>query len=173
MVNETIKRWSILGGLLAVTLWLVWFIPETDNDSDVVEVNATRSAKQPKNLGEGTSEHEVDDLFALKQRIPTNGKPIDIFGTHIKQVKKTVQPAIKAMIKVEPVAPRLPFSYIGKLVENDVTKVFLLEGQALHIVSQGDKVGKDYKLKHVDEQQISLLYLPLNTIQNMNIGKTP
>ena len=146
-------------------------MPTVEDESNLVEVNPTRTVQSVDKATEATN---VEDIFALTARPLSDGNVIDIFGTQKQQIKRKVKPVItKVRPIIKPTAPRLPFKYIGKLIENDVIKLFLMEGEALHIVSQGDKIGKNYRLKQVDEQQISLLYLPLNTTQTMSIGKTP
>lgn len=170
MVNETVKRWFVLGGLLVITLWLVVNAPEQDETS-IVAVSATRAVK-PADKQQQTV-FEQQDIFALTPRPTSDNERLDIFTTSRTAVKVKSKPVIlptKPIIK--PSVPRLPFKYIGKLVENNVTKLFLMEGQSLHIVSQGDKVGHNYLLNKVEDTQITLLYLPLKISQTMSIGKT-
>lgn len=178
MITETIKRWLILSGLLAITIWLALNVPEPKKE--LVGVNSVRTATQSDNIERrvtmNNAKSEQEALFSLIQRPSLSEKTIDLFGyQQQKQSEKLIKPIIKPIIQAsaKPKAPSLPFSYIGKMVEGNVTKVFLLEGQALHIVSKGDKVGEYYQLKHVGDQQLSWLYLPLNITQQMSIGKAP
>ena len=172
MANETVKRWLMLGSLLFVTLWLVWTTPEAEVNSELVVVNSIRTVKAVKKSDDATI---IENIFALTPRLGNKGETVDVFGTKRQQKRKVKKPVVvkaKPTIKAS-TAPRLPFKYIGRLVEKDSTKLFLMEGETLYIVSQGDKIGKNYKVKQVGEQQVSLLYLPLNTTQTMSIGKTP
>ncbi|MFW5450506.1 MAG: hypothetical protein ACKE9I_02805 [Methylophagaceae bacterium] len=173
MINQTIKRWLLLGCLLLLTLWLVWNTSEVDNSALIVKPMVRADANKSANTNHSV---KYEDDLQLAQRLPFEGKAIDLFATSIKQQ------AARKPVKVKPIvrplanrvtAPALPFKYIGKLSEGDVVKIFLLKGEALHIVSEGDTVDKHYQLKHVDEQQLSWLYLPLNITQKMSIGQTP
>ena len=173
MANETSKRWLIFGGLLALTLWLVWNAPAPE--SDVVTVSPVMT----RHLGDQTMNNTVSDAqsenrLSLKPRESINGKEFDLFATHLeKRPKRIIKSIIKPVENHKPKAPSLPFTYIGKLIEGQEVKVFLMNGQALYIVSEGDKVGDDYQLTHVDDKQLSWLYLPLNIAQQMSIGKAP
>ncbi|NQZ53775.1 MAG: hypothetical protein HRT93_05920 [Piscirickettsiaceae bacterium] len=177
MINETIKRWVILASLLLLTLWLVWNTPQSDSDTVIVKptlIAEKISVAQAKSLRDDIKN---DNVLALLQRQSFKGKSVDLFDTPVnkqQQIKKmsNIKPVVKPVAK-RPTAPPLPFKYIGKLIENDVIKVFLLQGEALHIVSEGDIVDKHYQLKDIDGEQLRWLYLPLNITQNMNIGKTP
>lgn len=169
MASETLKRWLILGGLLALTIWLVWTLPEIKNNSVLAVVNPTRTATSHD---EGQN-NKLDYVFELKQRTPSSGNEFDVFGTQVKQTNHKTKLIAKASPVLKPTIPRLPFSYVGKLVENGVVKVFLMQGDALHIVKSGDKMGLKYQIKEVTEQQVTFLYLPLNITQTMSIGKAP
>ncbi len=174
MITQTTKRWLLLGSLLLLTLWLVWNTPEVDSNALIVKP-MVRAADANKSANTNHSLKYEDDL-QLAQRLPFEGKAIDLFGTGIKQQTARKPVKVKPIVKPLPkrvIAPALPFKYIGKLIEGDVVKIFLLKGEALHIVSEGDTVDKHYQLKHVGEQQLSWLYLPLNITQKMSIGQTP
>ena len=170
MRYSVIKRWLIISCLLVLTLWLVWAAPAADEENHFV-VNPTRLSAL-----NGSKEviNTQEKMFYLQPRQAADGKSFDIFRTHSKPALARVKPTIKVRPKLEPIkpkAPNLPFTYIGKLVESNRTKVFLMKGQALHIVSQGDKIDQNYQLTRVNKQQISFLYLPLNIIQVINIEK--
>jgi len=171
MAPEIVKRWLVLGGLLLLTIWLVWTVPAAEDKSSLVVVNPIRTALLVDNVNVKSDDK---DSFSLAPRLLNDGNVVDIFSTEKQQIKNEVKSVItKVKPIVESTAPMLPFKYVGKLVENEVTKLFLMEGEALHIVSQGDKIGTNYKVKQVNEQQISLLYLPFNTTQTMSIGRAP
>jgi len=168
--NEILKRWLVLGGLLALTVWLVLNVPESEND--LVIINPVSSSKHQLKLDRSTLpvEAKKDSQISLVQRLPITGKSVDLFG-----LEQEIKPKnkVKPIIRPKPIAkaPALPFTYVGKLVENNTVKVFLLEDQRLHIVKKGEKIGENYQLKNVSDQQISWLYLPLNITQKMSIGK--
>ena len=172
-MNNALKRWLIIGLFLLASLWLAWTAPEID-DSDLGVVNSVRTAKPIYKSGKIET---VENQFLLIPRVVATKKPVDIFATQTKAIKvvKTRPTLVKVKSKPikprKPTAPRLPFKYIGKLIEKNKTKIFLMQGQALHIVVEGDKIDSNYQLKQVDESEISIIYLPLKLTQTMDIGK--
>lgn len=170
MKKGVIKRWVVIGGLLILTLWLVWAAPIVDEE-DYTVVNPIRSSTSVNNE-KGITVQE--NIFSMQPRHVANEKAFDIFNTQKKTVLARVKPIVRVRSDPEPAKPKvpnLPFTYIGKLVENNRVKIFLMKGQALHIVSQGDKIGRNYKLTHVNKQQIRFLYLPLSITQVINLEK--
>jgi len=76
----------------------------------------------------------------------------------------------------EPVAPPLPFTYIGLLEQGmGVTKpeAFLARGDALLVVATGDTIENIYTIDSITAQQITLTYLPLKTRQTLNVSGAP
>jgi hypothetical protein len=72
---------------------------------------------------------------------------------------------------VLPVAPALPFTFVG-LLEQGTAKpqAFLAKGNTLLVVSAGDVIDADtYRVDALGAQHIQLTYLPLNTQQTLNI----
>jgi len=180
VANETVKRWSIIGGLLAITIWLAMTAPEESDSYDVVGVSANRSDNKVKKDPQSTEElgDRNPDEIKLTERSALNDKPFDIFATQKAPIIKKVVPKVKKQPQIKttaatPRAPRIPFRYIGQLAEKGRVKLFLMEGEALHIVSKGDNIGKTYRVADVNVDEINLLYLPLNITQVMNIGKAP
>ena len=72
---------------------------------------------------------------------------------------------------VVPVAPPLPFTFVG-LMEQSTTRpqAFLSKGDALLVVAAGDLIDNNtYRVDTVNPQQIIMTYLPMNTLQTLNI----
>jgi hypothetical protein len=64
-----------------------------------------------------------------------------------------------------PVAPPLPFQYLGKIVDGDQTSVFVIRGEEHYSVEPGQTIDKQYKVERVTETAITFTYLPLGTRQ--------
>ncbi|MFW5425872.1 MAG: hypothetical protein ACKE8R_01340 [Methylophagaceae bacterium] len=166
---DTVKRWLILGGLLAITLWLVWSTPGLENDIAIVE-----PARQAKADTSQTIPPTLNRDFMLVQREGLDEDSYDLFELPDQVQAKPIQSVRPVVLpRIKPSTPPFPFTYIGKLTEEGVTKVFLLQDQSLLILREGDKVGSNYQLKAITEKQLRWKYLPLNTTQNMSIGKAP
>ena len=68
----------------------------------------------------------------------------------------------------KPTAPPLPFQYLGRITENGKTEVYVLRGEELHAITNGQKIG-DYRVDKIAEASISFTYLPLKTKQTLDL----
>jgi hypothetical protein len=71
-----------------------------------------------------------------------------------------------------PEAPPLPFRLLGQAQEEGQIRVFLQHGDQNLIVSTGDLIGRQYRVEHIDEQRVTFVYLPMNTVQHMALSPT-
>lgn len=72
-----------------------------------------------------------------------------------------------------PTAPPLPFNYMGKINETPTRTVyFLIKGDTVYSVSEGDVIDGTYKVEGAAGDQLDLIYLPLNIKQSLNIGSS-
>jgi hypothetical protein len=70
----------------------------------------------------------------------------------------------------KPVAPALPFQYLGKLIEDGETRVFL-NHQGKHLIAKvGDVINGTYRVEGISGGQMTLLYQPLKEKQVLSIG---
>ena len=71
---------------------------------------------------------------------------------------------------VKPVAPPLPFSFVGTLDEKGVARrVFLTQGEQLIIVKSSDVMEGRYRIDQITDSSVELTYLPLNQKQIISI----
>jgi hypothetical protein len=71
-----------------------------------------------------------------------------------------------------PQAPPLPYTYIGKMVEEGQTVVFLTRQERNYAVRSGDKLDNIYQVDDIKSNVMLLTYLPLNLQQSLMIGST-
>lgn len=64
-----------------------------------------------------------------------------------------------------PVAPPLPFTYLGKIVDGGSLTVFVARGDEHYIVEAGQAVAGQYKVEQVTADAVTFIYLPLSTRQ--------
>ena len=69
-----------------------------------------------------------------------------------------------------PQAPPLPFTYMGKLIEDGRIVVVLTQGDRNYVVRQGDTIDGTYRVDAVTEESLSLTYLPLKQKQQLALG---
>ncbi len=66
-----------------------------------------------------------------------------------------------------PEAPPLPFAYLGKLVDEATTTVFLAKQDRNYIVRAGDTIEGTYRVEKVGDDALVLVYLPLKARQTL------
>ena len=80
-------------------------------------------------------------------------------------------PAAVAPPPPPPVAPPLPYVFIGKLVEGDVTTVFLAKEDRNFAVKAGETLEGTYRIDEIRGDLMTLTYLPLSQKQSLPIGR--
>jgi hypothetical protein len=68
------------------------------------------------------------------------------------------------------VAPPLPFTYLGKALQDGRWEVYLARGSMTYIVHNKMVVDGAYRVDAITPPVLSLTYLPLNQVQQLNIG---
>ena len=172
------QRWLIIGGLLLATLAAAFMI-----DDEPVHENAKRkngasakpvaSASAKTSPRSGTS-NKAAELASTPLSFPEQlvaaaaeeeeEEVIDPFRNKSWYVAPPPPPPAK------PVAPPLPFQYLGKISEGGETRVFLHhQGQYL-IAKAGDMINGIYRVEEIAGNRMTLLYQPLKEKQVLSIG---
>jgi hypothetical protein len=68
----------------------------------------------------------------------------------------------------DPVAPPLPYRFVGAIEDVNGSAVFLLDGSHVRMVRVGDLIGSNYRLDRINSGEVVLTYLPLNLSQKLN-----
>ena len=69
-----------------------------------------------------------------------------------------------------PSAPPLPFTFLGKAVSNGQGEVFLARGSETLIVRDKMVLDGVYRIDVIAPPGMTMTYLPLNQVQQLNIG---
>ena len=69
-----------------------------------------------------------------------------------------------------PSAPPLPFTFIGKSVADGAWEVYLARGDRTFVVRDKTVIDGTYRVDAIAPPVLTLTYLPLNTVQQLNIG---
>jgi hypothetical protein len=69
-----------------------------------------------------------------------------------------------------PMAPPLPFSYIGKAAAEGAWEVYLSRADKVYVVRTKTVIDGTYRVDAIAPPLMSLTYLPLNQVQQINIG---
>lgn len=153
---------------------LVAVIPEYffANDAELVVQPSERATKPA--LKRPLVDLDVGAVVAsteAAQQVPQD----DLFAVRSWRVAPPYRPVVAAPVVptvYRPSAPPLPFQFIGKLDDHAHLRVFLQEGEQVHVVQVGDVIGGTYKVQKITANQMTLLYLPLKISQSMAVGST-
>lgn len=69
-----------------------------------------------------------------------------------------------------PMAPPLPFTYLGKAASAGQWEVFLAIGEKTYVVRDKMVIDGIYRVDAIAPPNLTLTYLPLNQVQQLNIG---
>ena len=79
-------------------------------------------------------------------------------------------PPAKPVPPPPPTAPPLPFSYLGRYVEDGKLTLMLVRGDRIYTVSEDEVIDNTYRIGHLTGSVLELIYLPLNIKQTLNVG---
>ncbi len=187
----TLRRIA-LAAALAIAVWLAVFGDKTPSSGIAAPVarapastasspasldssrRATPSHFEPSGAPHaGKAEHETT-ILALRPREEFIGGAVpakhgdDLFASQ-SWVPPPPPPA-KPMPPPPPVAPPLPFTYIGKKIEDAVWEVYLARGDQTLIVREQTTIDGMYRVESIAPPSLALVYLPLNKMQTLIIG---
>lgn len=170
MNNIALKRWLVLGGLLALTLYLAWNSPQPE----MRLASAPTSSRAAFLTDNQTSINAPVSLdFRLAPRTQAVDEVVDIFAPAVvKRPQVDFQPVVR-QVAPSPQAPPIPFTFVGRIVEADGVKIFLQADNVLYSPKVGETFAQQYQLAGAENGKLSLIYLPLNTTQTMFYGETP
>jgi hypothetical protein len=69
-----------------------------------------------------------------------------------------------------PTAPPVPFNYFGKAAQDGVWEVYLARGDKTYVVRNHTVIDGAYRIDRIAPPLMTVTYLPLNQVQQMNIG---
>jgi hypothetical protein len=72
-----------------------------------------------------------------------------------------------------PAAPPLPFVVIGRFNDGVANAAIVQSGPAVHVMRPGDVIERDYRVEAVNEKEVTLMYLPLQIKQTLDLGARP
>ena len=66
--------------------------------------------------------------------------------------------------------PPLPFRFVGALEDRGLRAVILMEGETVHIVRAGDRIGERYRIERTGPDALVFTYLPLRQRQVLDLS---
>ncbi len=165
-MSLTKSQW-VLAAASLVTLVLTWQASKKEGDVDASLPTRVLSTNQ-----QSVSSPIVQLSLPARALVPLKS---DLFA----QPYVAPPPARRAptLTAFKPVAPPLPFKYVGRWQDADKSAVMIdYQGEIIPI-KQGDVVAGQYKVLSINDSldglQIQFLMIPLNQTQTMQVEVTP
>ena len=110
----------------------------------------------------GASPTEVPQLASFTRSIEPGFVVLDLFDA------KPLPGAVSAPPK--PVAPPLPFIYVGSLGDAGNAKTVLAQGSEMFVLSPGDRFAANYRFDGADTSEVRITFVPLDAVQRLPTG---
>ncbi len=140
-------------------------------DANAVMVARPSESTPSSTAGKGDQEPV---LFVLESRDTLiggahGGRRADtLFG--IQSWTPPPPPPPKMVAPPVPVAPPLPFTFVGKKNEDGLWEVYLGRGDTTFIVRDHSMIDSTYRVDAIAPPAMTITYLPLNQVQRLTIG---
>ncbi|MDO8042167.1 hypothetical protein [Janthinobacterium sp. SUN137] len=168
----TPRHWLMLAGVLGAGALLLF--GERQPVADVAE--AVERAVAPARHAAARPPAAQPAILALLPRSEAAGEEGETFGgaDGVFQSQNWNPPPKMAVTAAPPppppMAPPLPFVYLGKAAADGAWEVFLSRADKTYIVRANTVVDGAYKVVTIAPPVMTLTYLPLNQVQQLNIG---
>ncbi|MCU7376095.1 hypothetical protein PEC18_36255 [Paucibacter sp. O1-1] len=172
-MSPSTRKFLLFGLLAASAVAVAWdrlrASPPALAISGAVERPAPPSSAQPAQspTSTGTSPSEIQ---TLRPRDDYQRPGADVFPATVAPVPQPPQTQLPPVEPPKPVAPALPFTVIGKKFERGQWEVYLAKGEQNFIATVGQRLSDDYLVRAITATQMTLVYVPLNEQQTLQIG---
>jgi hypothetical protein len=92
-----------------------------------------------------------------------------LFSSHSWEPPPPKVKAARPSPPPKPVAPPLPYTFAGRMLQDGSVYVFLARGDRVITAKQGDMVDALYRVDSITETQVALTYVPLNEKQTLGV----
>jgi hypothetical protein len=172
------RRSKWLTGIAALVVAYVVFGPKDSDSVEPTRSSASPAAHAPHPASASSSMPVAHSLLALAHRVVEQSASGSLFAAHSWYVAPPPPPPVAASTApvepVKPVAPPLPFTYMGSYAPNGAAPVFFLtQGDRVYDVHIGDTLDGTYTVDSFTNGQLVFTYKPLNTQQQLTTGGAP
>jgi hypothetical protein len=172
----TRSKW--LTGIAALVVAYVVFGPKDSDSVEPTRSSASPAAHAPHAATVSSSVPVARSLLALAHRVAEQSASGSLFAAHSWYVAPPPPPPVAVSTApvepVKPVAPPLPFTYMGSYAPSGAAPVFFLtQGDRVYDVHIGDTLDGTYTVDSFNNGQLVFTYKPLNTQQQLTTGGAP
>jgi hypothetical protein len=174
------KRTHVILGLAFSGCAAVLAFTDSNSADQVVEAApraSTPAATPIAESGTGPDSETIVSIAALRARAQlfgsAGGEHRDLFGS--QSLAPPLPSAAPAQADVPPlpsgpVAPSIPFTYLGKKAADGKWEVYLGRGDDTLIVHDQMVIDGSYRVEAINPPTLTLVYLPLKLVQTIDIG---
>ena len=154
---------TTLAGTLAAVIWAHQQTPDNATTALVAPSKHKKIAAQSSTSDGSTL--ALNKLHRDSNR--QNNKITDIFAAKSWYVPPPPPPPSRP---APPMAPPLPFTYLGQLLQDGQLTVFLTSQNQNYAAKVGDIIDDRYRVDSIAAQSMVFTYLPLHQQQSLAIG---
>ncbi|MEO8630830.1 MAG: hypothetical protein ABI612_22445 [Betaproteobacteria bacterium] len=178
-INPKLRVGLLIGALVLTVAAVRWATGLSDGNDAAPGTGANLRSREPRSVQSSQSQNAAGLDLQRLQRGRDLDPDADPFGArNFRPPPPKPKPLTPEQVAAQsyvpppppPQAPPLPFSYMGKLAEDQSTTVFLISGDRNLVVKLGDVIDNTYRLDEVTESNVVLTYLPINQRQSLPIG---
>lgn len=164
------QRWTLLLAVLGLSVLAAVWVGQEEETAEPVQ------AARPVTLQGGAANVTVtaDKGIGLKMgdlsRAAREDEAGDLFAAKSWYVPPPPPKPVPPPPPPPPSAPPLPFSFLGKMVDDGHMTVYLSKDGRNYVVKAGETIDGMYQVEEIGPRMMTLVYLPLNIKQTLMIG---
>jgi hypothetical protein len=166
------RRWAVLLCVLAAAAGLVLFSDPPKGVGAVVQpvarTGAAAATARPR-VDQAGSEAGPAMLLAIRPR-GARAPAEEMFALHNWNPPPPPPPPQVAPPPPKPTAPPMPFTLLGKKLEDGTWQVFLARQDKTYVVKAQDVIEGTYRVESIAPPSLVLTYIPLGERQTLAIG---
>lgn len=179
--TQTSKRWWLWLPLLAAGAWLALFGDKSPaGDAAASAPVAAVPTAQPTAAAPATRAVPASDatlvLVPRHQLLATPEAPTletattrDLFSA---RNWKPPPPPSPPVVVAAPVAPPVPYAFLGKKLEAEIWEVYLSRGEQTFVARTGAMLEGEWHVDRIAPPSLELTYMPLGQALTLSIGET-
>jgi hypothetical protein len=167
------REWALIA-LAPVVIFAAVSANQGDGDSAEPVAAATRTPKTKAEAGRVADAGDLD--LSQRLREANAGETANAFESKSWYVPPPPPPppppgpVRPPPPPPAPVAPPLPFTYLGRYDDSVKAVIYLVRGDRVLLVHEGDVIEGTYRVEGIVGTTLSLTYLPLKIRQSLDIG---
>jgi hypothetical protein len=176
-VNLTRRSKWLIGSAALIAAWVA-FGPNDPDSSEPARAAPARAGQTTHPAAATAGVPVAQSLLLVAHRVADQTAAGALFAAHSWYVPPPPPPPAPVVtapvVPPKPVAPPLPFTYMGSYTPNGSPAVFFLtNGDKVYDVHLGDTIDNTYSVDAFSNGQLVFTYKPLNQQQQLSTGGAP